>query len=90
MSDTIYISQIVELLRDQPGVVNVIDVSFKNKVGGDYSTDTIVSNKNLSQVAKLVSDGEVDIVPTSNKIKAPLTGMFEVKYPTKDIKGAAI
>lgn len=90
MNDTIYISQIVEILRDQPGVVNVVSVDFKNKVGGDYSSDTLVDTKNLSQVVKLTQNGEVDIIPTNNKIRAPKTGMFEIKYPTKDIRGAAI
>lgn len=90
MSDTIYISQVSEMLRDQPGVVNVVSIQFKNKVGGDYSSDILASNYNLTQVVKLAQDGEVDIVPDSNKIKAPLTGMFEIKYPNVDIKGAAI
>ena len=90
MSDTIYISQIVELLRKQPGVVNVIEVKFKNKVGGDYSRDILSNDIMEIDMVKALRDGEVDLLPVNNKIKAPLTGMVEIKYPEKDIKGVAI
>jgi hypothetical protein len=90
MSDTIYISQVMELLRQQSGVVNVIDISFKNKVGGDYSKDILSSEKQNIDIAQATKSGEIDILPINNKIKAPLTGMFEIKYPEKDIRGSAI
>jgi hypothetical protein len=90
MSDAIYISQIVELLREQPGVINVIDVQFVNKVGGNYSRDVLGGHGNLSELSRITSVGEIKLTPVNNKLKSPITGMFEVKYPEVDIRGAAI
>lgn len=93
MNETIFISQINELLREQPGVVNVVNLEFVNKVGGDYSSDILAinsSNFNLHDSAYIAENGEIVMTPVNNSIKAPITGMFEIKYPTKDIKGAAV
>ncbi len=93
MNETIYISQINELLREMPGVINVVNLEFVNKIGGDYSSDVLAinsSNFNLRDAAYIAQNGEIGITPVNNAIKAPITGMFEIKYPTKDIKGAAL
>ena len=92
MNDTIYLSKITELLLQQPGVVNVVSLQFFNKVGGNYSTDILSTNQNLTMVqAQIIAQtGEVEIVPVNNKIRSSQTSMFEIKYPESNISGGAI
>ena len=93
MNETIFISQINEMLRDQPGVVNVVQLEFVNKIGGDYSSDVLGINSSridLQDAATIAQTGQLVISPVNNSITAPITGMFEIKYPNRDIKGAAI
>jgi hypothetical protein len=92
MNQPIYVSQVSELLRSQPGVVNVIELEFYNKVGGDYSSDVIPSADihNLTDVGRLATLGEVAILPVNNMIASSPTTMFEIKYPQVDIRGSAL
>ena len=92
MNSAIYISQVSEMLRQQPGVVNVVSLNFYNKVGGNYSKDILGLNQNMGirEAVQLAQTGEVELAPVNNAIKAPITGMFEIKYPELDIQGAAI
>jgi len=93
MNETIFISQINEMLLEQPGVVNVVKLSFLNKIGGDYSSDVLAINSgrlDLRDAAQIAQNGFIYITPVNNSIKAPMTGMFEIKYPQKDIRGSAI
>ena len=89
MNSVIYISEVEELLMSQPGVVNVASLDFFNKAGGNYSNNVIVK-MDTAGVAKLASDGEVIIPPINNKIVSSNTSMFEIKYPSIDIRGAAL
>lgn len=87
MNSTIYISQINELLRKQPGVTNVVSIQFFNKVGGDYSNDVLA----MGGITPTIVEGvDAEVVPINNTIKAPITGMVEFKYPERDILGGAI
>lgn len=92
MNNTIFISQINELLRQQPGVINVVNLQFYNKVGNGYSNDILAMNNNidLSDLGVIANYGQVPLTPVNNSIKAPITGMFEFKYPEKDFRGSAI
>lgn len=92
MNQPIYISQVTELLRSQPGVINVVNLNFYNKFGTTYSTDVLPNTNihNLSDIAKATQLGEVEIYPTNNTIYSSPTTMFEIKYPEKDILGSAI
>lgn len=93
MNSSLYISQLSEILREQPGVVNVVSIQFYNKVGGDYSNDILAMDSEVNRLilaSRLATDGQVPITPINNSIKAPLTGMFEIKYPEKDIRGSVI
>lgn len=92
MNATIYLGEITDLLMDQPGVVNVASLQFFNKVGNGYSSDVLVTNENfnLYTASVLANHGEVEILPVNNKIRGSATSMFEVKYPTRDIRGAAL
>lgn len=92
MNSVIYISEVTELLMEQPGVVNVAQLDFYNKAGGNYSTDVIAYGvqNNLTMVQQLAANGEVVIEPINNKILSSPTSMFEIKYPDVDIRGAAL
>lgn len=92
MNQPIYISQVTQLLRSLPGVVNVVSLQFYNKIGGNYSRDVLPNTRihNLSDIAKATQEGEVEIYPTSNTIYSSPTTMFEIKYPETDIMGNAI
>lgn len=92
MNDKIYLSQVVELLRKVPGVINVVDLTFKNKIGGNYSTDVLPNTtySSLSDTVESVRRGETSIMPVNNTIASSPTSMFEIKYPEKDIQGRVV
>jgi len=81
MGDNIYISQLVENINNVAGVLNVTDLRVYNKVNenGKYS---------LNEVAQPYIDDEtrqIDLLGRYTLFGEP-NGMFEVKYPNKDIK----
>jgi hypothetical protein len=81
MGDNIYISQLVENINNVAGVLNVTDLRVYNKVNenGKYS---------LNEIAQPYIDEEtrqVDLLGRYTLFGQP-NGMFEVKYPNKDIK----
>jgi len=92
MNDTLYISNISDILKSIPGVVNVVEVKLKNKFGGDYSNFILPSvNSKLSNYAVATNiNNEAEIVPTNNQIHSSPTSMFEIKYPERDIKGRIV
>jgi hypothetical protein len=92
MNDTLYISNISDILKDVPGVVNVVEVKLNNKFGGDYSNFILPSvNEDISYYNVDVDvNGEAEIIPTNNQIHSSPTSMFEIKFPDKDIKGRII
>jgi hypothetical protein len=84
MGQDIYLSDLIETLNNVGGVLNVINISIDNLVGGIYSvneaTQSIVSINNQT----------IPIVRTLNTSDFTLFGeansMYEIKYPEKDIK----
>lgn len=88
MADTIYISQVVDILREVQGVVNVVDVTFLNKYGGSYSNDLLPEG--LLEGERARDTGQNRIRPMNNAIKCSVTSMFEIKYPSLDIVGRAL
>jgi phage-related baseplate assembly protein len=80
MGTNIYLSQLIENINNVGGVLNVIDIRVYNKVGlGVYSTDEI-SQPYIDKDSRQI-DTNPDFV-----IYSEPTGMFEIKYPEKDIK----
>jgi len=84
MNENIYISQIVDKLRDVPGVINVVDLRFFNMESGGYS-DTIhfqaTGNRNILSTGGY----RTQILYIDNSILGTPLSMFEIKYPDKDI-----
>lgn len=89
MNDKIYISQVTEILRGVAGVINVVEVIFKNKVGGEYSSN-VLSNASNSNPLNWPTPGEMTIVPSNNAIASSPACMFEIKFPEKNIQGRVI
>ena len=81
MGDNIYLSQLIENINNVPGVLNVTDLRVYNKVNenGKYS---------LNEIAQPLLDPatrQIDLLGKYTLFGVP-NGMFEVKYPNKDIK----
>ena len=80
------ISQIVDELRDIPGVINVVDVRFYNLERGAYSM-TVSSQATGARTYDARTDSySTEIEYVDNAIKGTPLSMFEIKYPEKDIK----
>jgi len=81
MGDNIYLSQLIENINNVPGVLNVTDLRVYNKINenGKYS---------LNEIAQPLLDTatrQIDLLGKYTLFGVP-NGMFEVKYPNKDIK----
>jgi hypothetical protein len=81
MGDNIYVSQLIENINNVGGVLNVTDLRVFNKVNenGKYS---------LNEIAQPYIDEttrQVDLLGKYTLFGQP-NGMFEIKYPNKDIK----
>lgn len=78
MNEDVFLGRLQKKILEANGVVNVISIKVFNKVGDQYSSNTIaqeISNTNT---------GEIRI--TNNTIYSTQDSMFEIKYPEKDIK----
>jgi len=73
IGESLYISDIYKILKDVPGVLDVLSVKIFMKTGADYSNSSIDINSNLS------GDGSQLIVPNN--------AVLELKFPEVDIVG---
>ena len=80
MGDNIYIAQLIEQINNVSGVLNVVDLRIYNKVGGGQYSSNEVSQPYISDQTR-----QIDLLGEYTLFGDP-TGMFEVKYPTSDIK----
>ena len=86
MNENIYISQITDIIREVPGVVNVVDIRFYNMEGGGYS-DSVISQATIEKQSVPGTGGFItQIEYIDNTIFGTPLSMFEIKYPQKDIK----
>lgn len=100
MNQNIYISQLVDILREIPGVINVTDIRAYNLDGGPYA-NTIISQADLTTTEFVnisfpdrVVNGfgstsgvrRTQINYISNAIFSTPLSMFEVRFPDVDIK----
>lgn len=84
MNENIYISQIVDKLRDVPGVINVVDIRFYNMESGGYS-DTLHFQATSDRVLLPTGGFRTKIDYIDNTILGTPLSMFEVKYTDRDI-----
>ena len=81
MGDNIYLSDLVENINNVAGVLNVTDLRIFNKVNenGKYSFNEI-AQPYIDETTR-----QIDLLGRYTLFGIP-NGMFEVKYPNKDIK----
>ena len=73
IGESIFINDMYQVLNKVRGVVDVIQVRIVNKYGAGYSSVSFGMRDNMSQ------DGA--------RIQAPKNVVFELKYPSTDIRG---
>lgn len=79
MGDNIYLSELMEIINNVNGVLNVIDLRVYNKYGGGkYSVNEIAQPYIDTETRQIDLLGQFTLFGES-------TTMFEVKYPDKDI-----
>lgn len=86
MNQHIYVSQIVDILRDVPGVINIIDLRIYNLEGGNYS-NTLISQAS-GQRESILNTGvyRTQIEFLNNAVFSTPISMFEIKYADIDLK----
>ncbi len=86
MNQNIYISQIVDILKNIAGVINVVDVRFYNMDGGNYSSTLIAQANGQRELVQAPNVFRTIINYLDNTIySAPVT-MFEIRFPDSDLK----
>ena len=78
MNQDVFLGPLQREILSANGVINVISITAYNKVGGQYSNNTI------AQSITNTSTGEIAI--TNNTIYSTQDSIFEIKYPERDIK----
>ena len=80
MGDNIYLSDLIETINNVAGVLNVTDLRVYNKVNeqGKYSYNEIAQ--------PLIDDATGQVNIDRYTLFGVPNGMFEIKYPNKDIK----
>jgi len=78
MNEDIFIGKLQTQILEVSGVINIVGIKVFNKVGGNYSNNTIAQG--------IVDNSTGEILLTNNTIYSLPDSMFEIKYPEKDIK----
>ena len=76
MNQDVFLGRLQQQILGANGVINVINIKAFNKVGGEYSSNTI---------AQAVYPNSDEIKIENNTIYSTQDSMFEIKYPEKDI-----
>ena len=78
MNEDIWLGPLIEAINNVTGVINVLNITVYNEVGGQYSINPVEQ--------ELVSEttGEINLI--DNTVFSEVDSMFEIKYPEKDIK----
>ena len=78
MNQDVFLGRLQKQILEANGVINVIGIKVFNKVGGQYSNNTV------TQTISNRTTGEIEVM--NNTIYSSQDSMFEIKYPEKDIK----
>lgn len=78
MNEDIYMGKLEREILNAHGVINIVDLKVYNKVGGQYSNNVV------SQEISDMNTGEIKLV--NNTLYSTRDSMFEIKYPSKDIR----
>ncbi len=85
MGDNIYVSQIVDILRNIPGIINVVDLRFYNMEGGNYSQTLIDQAVGTRVQVPGTGSYRTQILLVDNTIYGTPISMFQIKFPAADI-----
>jgi hypothetical protein len=77
MNQDIFLGRLQREILEVNGVINIISIKVYNKVGGQYSSNVISQALNPTT-------GEITII--NNTIHSTEDSMFEIKFPSVDIK----
>jgi hypothetical protein len=78
LGQNVYISELRSILQNLTGVITVTDMTFENKVGGQYSS---------AQTSMSYSDPELRIIqPVDDTLFAQPNQVYQVRFAQKDIK----
>jgi hypothetical protein len=78
LGQNVYISELRSILQNLTGVITVTEMTFENKVGGQYSS---------SETSMTYLDSELKIIrPVDDTLFAQPNQVYQVRYPQKDIK----
>ncbi len=85
-NQNIYVSQMVDALREIPGVINVVDIRCYNMEGGNYSNSKSVQavGNRESIIGTTIYRTPIEYV--DNTIFGTSISMFEIKFPDNDIR----
>lgn len=77
LGENVYIANISRAVQDENGVINVGNIRFFNRVGGQYSS---------SQTSQAYSNNETrEIQPIDGILFAQPSQIYQVRFPEKDI-----
>jgi hypothetical protein len=78
LDEDIYLGMLIEKINNIPGVLNVVNIKVYNKTESDYSPNRV------PMTLKNDLTGEIELV--NNTLYCDAEGMFEVKYPGRDVR----
>ena len=78
LGQNVYLSEIKSIIQNQEGVITVAGLNIYNQVGGQYSS---------FETSMQYADPETKLIqPVDDTIFAEPVQIYQVRYPTKDIK----
>jgi hypothetical protein len=78
LGQNVYLSEIKSIVQNQEGVITVAGLNIYNQVGGQYSS---------FETSMQYADPETKLIqPVDDTIFAEPVQIYQVRYPTKDIK----
>ena len=80
MGTNIYFSQLLEIINNVGGVINVLDLRVFNKVGAGLYSMNEISQPYISE-----TDRQIDLLGEFTLFGEP-NAIFEIKYPESDIR----
>lgn len=86
MNQNIYISQIIDSVREVPGVINVVEIRVFNMEAGGYSNTLISQATGGRSIIPSTGGYSTQIDYIDNTIFGTPLSLFEIKHPDKDIK----
>ena len=86
MNQNIYVSQIVDILREIAGVINVVDIKLYNMQGGGYSNTLHPQAGSNTQLIPETGGYVTEIDLLDNSVIGLPLAMFEIKDVAKDVK----